>query len=774
MKIIKRILFFILSLIIIIFVFIYVNLRISLPKTEGFVRVKGIDSEVTVKRNQWGVPLIQGKSARDVFFAIGYVQASDRLFQMDLVRRYATGRLSEIFGKVTLDSDIYQKSLLIEEIVERSAQDVDPKIRELLQSYCNGVNYYIKNGNLAPEFKVLRYKPEAWRIRDIFSIFKNMEVMLASSGSELYNERLVKALGKEKAKEFMSGVYGKTIISHEEYNNLFQNKSLQMSLSKEMDLMENLVGSNNWVISGKKTASGFPLLANDPHLAAVFPSHFYQIVAKAGDLELSGNTLPGVPFIIIGRTKEIGWGFTNIGTDVIDYFILEINPQDENQYLLDGLWVNFKVVEKKIKVKDCKEPHVLKVKVSTFGPLQEENGKSYAMHSIVQSRSTVLEAFYKMNFSRDLEGFIEGLKKFSSPAQNIVFADTKGNIGYYPAGLIPIRSNGDGSLPIKAVSSNDSWKGFYKEKFKPFLLNPEKGYVVTANNPVIPDTLIPMFARTWNPYFRAERIDELIQPEHSIDVEFIKKVQTDSYLKGAEFLIGSIKDFQFKTEGTKFVFNHLMNWDLRANAGISPFLFYKFEYHLLKNIFQDDIKDEKYKGLVATSWLYKIMNYPEADTQSKDFLSWIDNKNTSQKENFKEIVGRSLADTFQDYSKESKNQKLEWQKIHTLYYKHPMGFSVLKTLLNRGPFGMEGGKGCILTASFKGRNSFQVNHTSTFRMIMDFSKFSNSLFINSSGQSGHFLSKNYEDQIPLYINLEYREMEEFHTNLRELTLKPGI
>ncbi len=764
-KIIKRIIIGVFTFIILLSSIVFFYLKSTLGRIDGQITISELKKNVIISRNEFGVPKIEAKNQEDMFFAIGYTHASDRLFQMDMIRRLATGRLSEVMGKRTLGIDKKYKDLMIEESIENSLKDGLPnEINKILINYCKGVNYFIKNETLAPEFKVLGYKPEEWKIKDVLSIFKNMENILAGSGYELGNYKIIKALGSKLASKLINGTFGTTIINDREYKSFFQNDSMSSFADTEKEQVENGVGSNNWVIAGKKTATGLPILANDPHLSNVFPSYFYQLYASDGNIELSGNTIAGVPFIVIGRNKKIAWGFTNVGTDVIDYFILDVDEKKE-KYKLDDKWEKFTFIEKKIKIKD--EPdYIHKIKISKLGPVFEDSGHLIARHSIMLYKSTVLNAFYGMNFSESIIDFLGSMKEFSSPAQNVVFADTLGTIGYYPTGFIPKRRKGDGSVPVKVTKSEESWDGFIDENKKPFLINPSKGYIITANNPVIKSAKLPIFAINWFPSFRADRIDELIQKRSDFIIEDIEKMQTDTYLKSAEYLISLIKNFVFKDKEVIFVHNKLSNWDYFANNGIEPALFYKFQNILSKNIFKDNIKEEKFKRLISRSWLYRMMKYPSKEF-SKEFLLMIDDNNTKKIESFYDIVKLSLKDTYKAYSK---NKTMSWENSHKLLYKHPLGsVKILGSLLNRGPYFMKGGKDCILTASFSSK-SFNISHLSTFRMIIDMSNFKNSLLINSSGQNGNFMSKNYDDQIKSFTELKYRKMEDFSGHLKTLIL----
>jgi penicillin amidase len=290
---------------------------------------------------------------------------------------------------------------------------------------------------------------------------------------------------------------------------------------------------------------------------------------------------------------------------------------------------------------------------------------------------------------------------------------------------------------------------------------------------VLPEGCQPIFAKSWPLSFRADRIVELIEKKAKISISDIKTIQTDSLLKSAQFLISKIKDFKFAAKEAKFVHDHLIKWDFKSDTGIAPFLFYRFSNYLAQHIFKDNIKDEKYRGLISVTWTHRVMDYPRGNIEEEEFLFWVDDVTTAEKEGFKEIVRRSLMDTYREYTERSKKENLEWQKLHTLSYSHPLGsVSLLKVFFNRGPYPMPGGKECILTASFRESGDFKISHLSAFRMIFDFSDFSNSLLINSSGQSGHFMSPYYDDQIESYISLKYRKMEDFSAGTKTLVLVP--
>ena len=775
MKIAKRIVVAILVLILLAALALSIWLRSTRPVVSGTFTVGNgdISSEVTIQRDKWGVPEIRAGNPEDMFWASGFVHAADRMFQMDLIRRLSTGRLAEIFGKRALESDKEQMDLMIPEGIERSLEGIDSRLMKLVESYCRGVNYYVENFPLPPEFKLLGYTPAPWTTRDVFAIFKRMELILAGSGSELYNMRLYAALGKERADELITGSHGSTIVNPGEYPIALDNPALKAAYLREMENREKVIGSNNWVISGNRTVSGKPILANDPHLSNVFPAYFYQLRMISGDIELAGNTIAGAPFIVIGHNQNVGWGVTNVGTDVIDYFMLEPVAGKDDHYMLDGKATAFTILEKRIPVKG-EEDHIHKVRVSAFGPVMESGGKLLARHSINEYPSTVLESLYKLNFAKNTEEIINALAKWSSPAQNFVFADREGTIGYYPSGLVPLRAWGDGSLPTPGDSIRNLWRGFYPEREKPVVLNPKKGFMVTANNRVVPEGKSPLFAKNWYPSFRADRITELLLKKEQVGVEDNMAYQTDSFLKSAEFLLEIINGLQPASHGAARMLGKMQAWDRRADAGTAPLIFYRFEKYLAEEMFADEFVDAEHRSLVSRSWIYRLLNYPQGRYDTGALNRWADDQATKKKEMFPDMVERALERTDTDFTKWSEAGNTAWADVHTLTYTHPLGAVFpLKYFLNRGPYAVRGGRDCVMTSTFRDRDNFKVVHLSTFRMILDMGNPENSRMINSSGQSGHFMSRFYDDQIRLYVTEKYRKFKNPPENAYSIRLIPG-
>lgn len=750
----------------------YLLLRGMLPPTRGQLMVPGgLDHSVRIRRNRYGVPLIEARTLPDMLFSIGFLHASDRLFQMDLSRRNAQGSLSEVFGERALDHDRRQQRLLVRESMDQDLKRVPDFLKSLMMHYCDGVNYYISQHPLPLEFKILGYKPGGWEIRDSLSILKNMQSILEGSGSELYNQQLRTALGDKKYQLlFRHRFTSPSIVGEGELRDTPQNTDLGALIARERLISEYQVGSNSWVIGGERTRSGMPILANDPHLPNVFPAFFYQVKCTFADQELCGNTLPGFPFLVIGRNRHLAWGFTNVGNDVIDYGVLEIHPRDPDQYRVGDQWRDFRIHNRLIRVKNG-NPREVEVRKSIFGPVFRIGGRQVVRHAMFLYPTTTMEGIYRMNMAGDTGSFRKALVLFNSPGQNVVFADTAGNIGYYPTGLLPRRRLGDGSLPVRITDPAGLWDGFYPETEKPTIMNPAKSYIVTANNPILPDSGQDRFARTWHPAFRAARIEEMIGEHVTLSISQVTRIQGDCLLKNAQYLIDTFRELEFEDPDTQALADILRQWDCRANRGSAPALFYYFKRQLALAVFQDDLGESSELELVTGNLVYRLLRYPEFNAGDPVLQHFADDQDTPVIEKYQDQVIRALKITTRWWK--GQKGKLDWGRVHQIAYRHPLGSVFPLGILNRGPYPVAGGNGAILATNFSYPDSFHVTQSPTFRLIIDLGDPSRSLLVNSSGQSGFFMSPYYDDQISLYTSLEYRGMEDFSGNHRNLVLIPG-
>ncbi|MBL5794957.1 penicillin acylase family protein [Bacillus sporothermodurans] len=436
----------------------------SLPKTEGKIKLSGLNAKVNVIRDKNGVPHIDAENEQDLYMAQGYIQAQDRLFQMDLSRRQASGELSEVVGEAAIDKDKYFRTLGLRRAATASYNEYSSQAKETLQWFADGVNAYIKelkdNGKWPIEFTILGYKPKEWTPIDSLTIGKYMAFDLGGHWEDqAFRYYLLQNFPKEKAYDLFPS-YPKDapyIISKDTLN-------LEKSFASAV-IPPEFNGSNDWVVSGKKTKSGKPILADDPHLGLNSPSIWYQMQLKAPTVNVSGVIFAGVPGIILGHNEEIAWGVTNTGPDVQDLYIEKRNPKEKNQFLYNKKWENAEVIKEPIKVKDRKTIDY-EVTITRHGPVISEFAADSGKDTVLSLQWTALqpsnelEAVLQMNKAGNWDEFEKALENFETPTQNFVFASKDGTIAYKANGKIPIRKKGDGLLPVPGWTDEYEWTGY--------------------------------------------------------------------------------------------------------------------------------------------------------------------------------------------------------------------------------------------------------------------------------------------------------------------------
>ena len=522
--------------------------------------VSGISSHVTVRRDARGIPYIEAKNDADLYFVQGYTMASDRLWQMDLMRRLARGETAEIFGKAVLEEDKRWRRFNFAKIAEDGLQFLTPELRTALDSYAKGVNAYIASldANTMPvEFKILQYKPREWKSSDTIVIGKILSDALSSTWRNDLLRASVQNLPADKLADLTNQVtpydvvlfgtdakvVAKPAVAAKRVDvspSLLaaadeDTRARQNSLERIGLYAEELAASNNWVISGKRTADGKPLLANDPHLAATAPGIWYLAHLSTPDMRVSGVTFPGVPGIILGHNADIAWGATNVGPDVQDLYIETFNENGE--YKTPSGWKPATTRKETINVrtnplKPATEQVILDVVETHNGPvILEDNGRKYSLKwTAFDPRNNEFETFYQWNRAKNWDDFKTALKKYGGAAQNFIFADVKGNIGWYAASRIPIRLTGDGSLPYDGSTNEGDWVGTIPFEELPNLYNPPSGLIITANQRIVGTSYkYKQMSRDAATPWRARRIVDVLEPKTKITMDDVRETQHDSY-----------------------------------------------------------------------------------------------------------------------------------------------------------------------------------------------------------------------------------------------------
>ena len=525
----------------------------------------GLHDRVTVRRDERGIPYIEAKNDADLYFAQGYVTASDRLWQMDLLRRSERGELAEVLGGAALEQDKQHRTLGFAQEVEAELARATPATRALLDAYASGVNAYIASLDakaLPPEFLVLQYKPKPWTPADSLMVGKlfaealsntwRLDIMRAALAGLPAEKRAglmpeispldVLVVGKDSSdnKKTRSTQKSKESFSRETLLALARDQEIATeSLARVGLYAEGLAASNNWVVSGKHTVSGKPLLANDPHLQASAPSIWYMIHLSAPGLRVAGVTAPGGPGVIIGHNDHIAWGMTNVGPDVQDLYEEKFDPDNAKRYMTPAGWRDADVRHEEIKVRkgftDSSTNLVpFDVTVTQHGPIIfEQAGKRYAIRwTALDPTLNTADSAYLINRARNWKEFSAALESFKGPTQNIVYADNAGHIGYHAAGVIPIRRSGDGSVPYDGSTDAGDWVKYIPIKSLPTVYDPPSGIIVTANQRIVGTDYPYFLTHSWAQPYRARRIFELLKQKPKLTTDDFRRIQGDVYSIG--------------------------------------------------------------------------------------------------------------------------------------------------------------------------------------------------------------------------------------------------
>lgn len=718
----------------------------SKPKYKGNVSIRGLDGEVKVITDTWGVPHIYAGTEKDLFFACGYIHARERMWQMDLSRRTGYGRLSELFGNELLERDIFARVLGLKDAAAMDYSRLSPEIEDILSAYSRGVNAWIESRHWVwpPEFSLLRYRPEHWRPLDSLIIKQVMAMLLSADfPSEAVRSNLIYRVGQERALQVLEEGIRPPSFETE-----------KVSLSRFLNIVYPQQ-SNNWVVSGDRTVSGKPLLANDPHLEINLPPVWYEMHLRCPSLNVTGVTLPGLPWVIIGHNETIAWGITNSTLDSQDLYLEKFDQAQDMYWEKDG-WVPLTKKEEAIWVKGRDEPEKIEVLRTVRGPVISpyivESRNPVSLKWTIYRGDRVFEAGYLLNKAQNWDEFKEALSLFDSPSQNFGYADKYGNIGYYLGGKIPVRSQEAALFPYPSWREGGEWQGFLEEEQKPFLFNPEEGMIVAANQNILPEGYPHYVSVDWDAPFRADRIEELLLQREKHSVSSFKAIQGDIHSQKAEVFYPVIQKISGAQGKAKQALDILQNWDLRMDGGNTPALYATFTNLLPEEIFRDELKEDfrafdfffrrKIAGAV------RILTVPDS--------FWFDNKETPAVENMEDVIEATLLRAFNRLDwLYGPPENWDWAKMNAVRFQHPLGRFFLFRFFN---LGSRPSDGSAFTVKVNFVTPQQTSWSASYRQIIDLSDWDNSVCVISSGQSGHFLSRFYDDQAPLWLGGEYRPM----------------
>lgn len=751
----------ILALILIAIIGLNLFLAYSKPKVSGEVIVNIFDKDVTVTRDEMGVPHIEATSDADLYRAQGYVQAQDRLFQMDLSRRQASGRLSEVVGKGALRTDKFFRTFSLRHAAEQSWDGYNAESQKILQWFAEGVNAYIDEvkgtNKLSFEFKLLGYEPEPWTPIDSLTIGKYMAYDLGGNWSlQAFRHWALQNYSEEEVEELMFSYpeNAKSIIEA----NLTNRVQVVGAFDPEL-LPNEFNGSNNWVVAGSKTESGAPLLADDPHLGLSSPSIWYQMHLKSPEQNVSGVIFAGIPGIILGHNEEIAWGVTNVNPDVQDLYIETVNPNNPYEFEYDGKWYEAEVRDEPIKIKGG-EVVDFEVVTTKHGPvisnvmLENENPNAvFSMQWTALEPTRELQAVVGFNKATNWEEFEEALLDFNAPAQNFVFADKSGTIAYKANGNVPIRKKGNAELPVPGNSSEYGWEGYIPYDELPRVVNPQVGYVATANNEVIDEKYPYHISNIWAQPYRYERIVELLESKEKLSVQDMKDIQMDAKnLYAKEFLPNLLETLKASDLSNDYeeALKILEEWDYFDTARQSaPLIFHHLMANMQESLFIDEMPEDLYKLMPGKA---QILDEMLREAYAGEEVLWIEKRGGLEK-----FVITSFENVMSDLSDEygTNVNKWQWGDYHQLTFDHPVGSAnkYVGMLLNAKKIPVDGSKITVMAAGYDAEGN--VDHGASWRFVADISDLSKAEHIVGPGQSGHVKSEWYGNQIEAWADGTY-------------------
>ncbi|MFF7650439.1 penicillin acylase family protein [Streptomyces sp. NPDC007983] len=852
------------------------TVRASFPETTGSLQLKGLSDPVQVKRDGNGIPQIYGDSPEDLFRAQGFVQAQDRFWEMDVRRHMTAGRLSEMFGSGQVETDAFLRTMGWRRVAQQEYDTkLSPSTKKYLRAYSDGVNAYLKDHEgkalsaeyAALDFKNDGYKPEKWTPVDSVAWLKAMAWDLRGNMQDEVDRALASSRLSAKQIEELYPSYpysrNKPIVQGgalDEVTDEFDPKATSTgtagatggaagstgaasgvggatqglqsrltSMSKTLEKVPALlgpngsgIGSNSWVVSGKYTTTGKPLLANDPHLAPQLPSVWYQMglhcnqVSSKCPFDAAGYTFSGMPGVVIGHNQDISWGMTNLGADVSDLYLEKVTA---THYLYDGKQVPFRSREETIKVAGGKN-RTITVRSTNNGPIVSDrddeltnvgksapvgsgaddvapdrgDGYAVALKWTALSPSNSMDAVFGLNSARNFDDFRKAARDFAVPAQNLIYADTKGNIGYQAPGNIPVRNEGDGRYPAPGWDSRYRWSKFIPQSALPWEYNPDRGYIVTANQAVIDKKKYPyLLTDDWGYGARSQRITDLIESKikdgGKISTDDMQSLQTDNSSEVAKVLTPYLLKINVKDPFVREAQKLLEGWDYTQDADSAAAAYFNSVWrNTLMLAFGDKLpKELRVKGqclrvrpagdsgpledLDGNTRLVRECGTRDADQAQpdggdrwyevvrkiikepgNDWWKTAGTRNHPGATNRDQLLAQAMKNARSELTaKLGKNiNTWSWGRLHRLTLKNQTlgteGPGVVQWMLNRGPWDLAGGEAAVNATGWNAAGGYDVTWVPSMRMVVNLDNFDKSRWINLTGASGHAYNAHYTDQ----------------------------
>jgi penicillin amidase len=762
----------------------------SAPIIEGSIAAAGLGAPVSVVRDANAVPHIYAKNEDDAYFALGFVHAQDRLWQLEMNRRIYSGRLAEILGEAALPTDRFLRTLGVAENARHEVENYDAATRHVLERYAAGINAYLaqRHGPLPIEFLLTGAPaPEPWTPVDSAGWITMMAWDLSGNwGNEVLRMRLAQKLSKEQIDELLPPYPGNNgapdkPLGTVDYTALYRQlkgttAQLSEALAQAPPARDEGIGSNNWVVAGSRTASGKPLLANDPHLSLTAPALWYFAHLSAPGLEVIGATLPGVPIVVLGRTDRIAWGFTNTGPDTQDLYIEDV--QDGKARTPNG-WQPLAVREEVIKVKGRADVH-LTVRASRHGPLVTDvserighalaavGGEHYAIAfdwAALRPDDRSMQAGVALNHAHDWASFLAAVRQFDSPEQNMVYADVEGNIGYVAPGRIPVRrADNDlkGEAPAPGWDARYDWIGWIPFEDLPQEFNPARGKIATANQKVVADDYKPYLTAEWEAPYRARRINQLLDANPHHELASFEAMQADQFSLAAVEALPLLLDTRAQTPAAGAAIERLAHWDGSMQTDrAEPLIYNAWMRELSREIYADELGPELFKE----SWRLRQVFVVNVLRNKGGEQRWCDDVTTPAVETCDELKARSLEVALADLARRygADPERWRWGEAHAARSLHrPLGELPLVGRLFNIEVPVGGDNYTLNVGHYSVADEsapFRSHEGPSLRAIYDLADLERSEFIHSSGQSGNRLEPAYSNYAKRWSDVRYLPMQ---------------
>jgi len=790
-------------------VFVVASVRQPFPQTSGEISVPGLQGSVEVLRDAAGIPQVYADNAHDLFFAQGYVHAQDRFFEMDFRRHVTSGRLSELFGEQALETDMVVRTLGWRRVAERELAILDPDTRRYLDAYAAGVNAYIggKSGSdLSFEYAVLsltgpNYAPEPWKPADSLAWLKAMAWDLRSNMSdEITRVLATAALSAAQVEELYPPYpferHTPIVTQGDVVRGSFRQGGPRhllrppprlpargaQAMGDVRDVLEGLpamlgsgdgIGSNSWVVSGRRSATGEPILANDPHLAPSMPGIWYQMglhcreVSAACPFDVSGFTFSGMPGVIIGHNHRIAWGLTTMYADVTDLYLERVD-EGTGTYLYDGRQLPLRTREESFTVAGRDDPVTMTVRSTRHGPLlsdviddvadvgEREGPYEVALRWAALTPGRSMDAVIGIDKATSWTEFRDAARALDAPSQNLVFADTAGHIGYQAPGRIPVRAGYDGRWPVPGWDPRYRWAGYVPFRALPSVLDPDTGYVVTANQAVIGPQYPYRLTSDMSYGYRSQRIIDLLVARPTHDITDMTALQLDSLNANAARLVPYLLRVELPTNYYRQGQRLLEEWDFAQPAESGAAAYFNTVWsNVLAVTFRDQLPeaawpdgDDRWFAVVE-----RLLSEPDSP--------WWDDVSTDEvRETRDDVLLEALKRGRDDMTRLHARDPDEWSwgHLHRLTLVNPTlgttGIGLVEAVFNRGPYEVGGGGGTVNATAWDATSGYRVTALPSMRMVVSMADLDASRWVQVTGASGHAYHPNYTDQTRLWVEGE--------------------